>query len=294
MIEKDCPSCGVDMESSICGSCGWDLTTAVVQMSRPPLKSRILAGVWRVLVLGLIVAVPVIGASRLLKVGPGPDLATSLRWIVVGDEGRAAELITLHRAYEIASAAARFAVREFEAPPFDGDWGEVLDPFATMKTRGWIPLLFIGAMTDSAPTSVKEFYEVSMVDGWGHSWQLSTRLIERGADLSSDAEVQNDLSAVLNQSFAVVGIPDFAAAQWMRLELVSSAHDGILNSGDDIRFVSYFPVGFTFHLSGDQQELQNKLDEAYFHGRHFFRYEGARYDLIDARLLAEFRMQSLS
>ncbi len=294
MIEKMCPSCGAEMKASICGSCGWDLTTEVVRMARPPLMSRIWAGVWRILVLGLIVAVPVISATRLLNVGPGPDLATSLRWIVLGDEGRVAELITLHRAHEISSAAARFAVREFEAPPFDGDWGGVLDPFATMNVRGWIPLLFIGAMTDSAPASVKEFYEVSMVDGWGHPWQLSTRLIARGADIISDKEVQTDLSAVLNQSFSVVGKPDFAAAEWMRIELVSSAHDGIFNTGDDIQFISYFPVGFTFHLSGDQQELQQKLDEAYFHGRQFFRYEGAQYDLIDARLLAEFRMEALS
>ena len=294
MIERNCPSCGEQMETSICGACGWDLTTEVVRMARPPLMSRIWAGVWRLLVLGLIVAVPVIGVNRLLKVGPGPDLTTSLSWIVFGNEGRSAELVTLHRAYEISSAAARFAVREFEAPSFDGDWGEVLVPFATMNTRGWIPLLFIGAMTDSAPDSVKEFYEVSTKDGWGHAYQVSTRLIERGGDLGSDEEVQKDIAAVLNRSFAVVAEPDFAAADWLRLELISSGYDGIFETGDDIRFISYLPVGFTFHLSGNQQELQRKLDEAFFLGRHYFRYEGANYDLIDARLLAEFRMISLS
>ncbi len=294
MMERICPSCGEEMTASICGACGWDLTTEVVRMARPPLGARIWAGVWRILVLGLIVAAPVIGVNRLLNVGPGPDLATTLRWITFGDDGRAAELITLHRAFEISSAAARFAVREFEVPPFDGDWDVVLEPFATMNARGWIPLLFIGAMTDSAPTSVKEFYEVKNVDGWGRSWQITTRVIERGHDLASDQEVQTDLAAVLNQSFIVVAEPDFESADWLRLELVSAAYDGAFGTDDDIRFISYLPVGFTFHLSGNQQELQRKLDEAFFRGRHYFRYEGVNNDLIDARLLAEFRMESLS
>jgi hypothetical protein len=35
------------------------------------------------------------------------------------------------------------------------------------------------------------------------------------------------------------------------------------------------------------------LERAYTIGRHFYRIEGSEYDLIDARLLAEYRLTSI-
>ena len=52
-------------------------------------------------------------------------------------------------------------------------------------------------------------------------------------------------------------------------------------------------MGITIRLSRDQEKLQKELERAYTLGRHYFRVEGARWDLIDARLLAEFRLEYL-
>ena len=43
-----------------------------------------------------------------------------------------------------------------------------------------------------------------------------------------------------------------------------------------------------------QQELKRQLDEAFSVGRHYFRFTGNRCDLIDARILAEYRLETLS
>jgi hypothetical protein len=232
----------------------------------------------------------VVGFLRLLATGPGPDLPTTLRWMVRGDDGRAAELTTIHRAFEIASAAARYGVRELEAPSFAAGWGERLAPFATMNARGWIPLVTVGADTDLAPASVKEMYRVREVDGWGRPYRVNDRLLERSETWETDPAVAADLAAGLNLTLFVLGRPELAAADHLRLEIVSAGPDGQLDDGDDLRLISYFPVGFMVAVSADREAIMAKLDEAFFLGRHHFRLEGNHWDLVDARLLAEFRL----
>ena len=130
-----CEACGKDLAegSTICGHCGWDLSTTLARPPRKSLLAQLAAGGWRVVVYGLILLLPIIGFMRLRTTGPGPDLATTLRWMAFGDGGRAAELETIHRMHEIASAASRYSIRENEMPPFDGDWAKVLAPAATAR-----------------------------------------------------------------------------------------------------------------------------------------------------------------
>ena len=125
-----CGSCGADLpeRSTICASCGWDLTAAISAHPRRSMAGLLGSSGWRVLVYGALIVLPILGFARLRDTGPGPDLPTTLRWMASGDDGRAAELITIHRAYEIGAAAARYAVRETEPFLFEGDWQEYSPP----------------------------------------------------------------------------------------------------------------------------------------------------------------------
>ncbi|MBD3872103.1 MAG: hypothetical protein IFK91_04150, partial [Acidobacteria bacterium] len=80
---------------------------------------------------------------------------------------------------------------------------------------------------------------------------------------------------------------------WMRLEMMSAGGDGAFDTSDDIRMISYIQVGHVFRLLYNPDEIQRKIERAYIIGRHYFRIEGSQYDLIDARLLAEYRLTSI-
>ncbi len=291
-----CGSCGASMPASgsLCPVCGWDARVAVVDRPRRSLATVLAGGAWRVLLYGALVVLPLLGFYRFERVGPGPDLATTLRWIVLGDGGRAAALVTLHRAYETGSAAARYALREVEPPPFDGGWADVLAPYSTMNVRGWIPLLFYGADSSLAPSAVREFYEVRTTDGWGRPFRITTRLLPRGDTWRDDPEVVNDLAQGLNATLLSAGRPDFTAAETLRLVMVSAGRDGRFDTADDLSMVSYVPIGMTLHLSEPGEDVRRAIDRAIVTGRHWFRLDGSRWDLIDARLLAEFRLELLS
>jgi hypothetical protein len=291
-----CGGCGqpLDERSTICRNCGWDLTTAVARPPRPSIVGTLRGGAWRVLLYGMLLALPLVGFARFRTTGTGTDLATTLRWMAFGDRGRAAELLTIHRAHEIGAAAARYAVRELEEPPLEVDWEAVLAPYSTIRVRGWMPLLFYGATTDMVPTSVQEFYEIRSRDGWGRPYRVSARPLPRDMDREQDPQVAADLEAGLQLSFFRIEAPPFDTdTDWLRLELGSAGRDGVFETDDDLSLVSYFPVGFTLRLTRRPQELQRELDAAYTRGRHHFRLEGNRWDLIDARLLAEHRLEYL-
>ena len=260
---------------------------------RPSVVDRLRTGGWRVLVYGLLLAMPIIGFFRLRETGPGPDLATTLRWMALGDGGRAGELVTIHRMHEIASAASRYRIRENEVPPFDGDWAALLAPSSTARVRGWIPLVFFGADTSMAPASVREMYEVRAVDGWGRPYRVQARELPRDVPWTEQAEVAAELAAGLQATFFTRDQPDLEHGQWLRLELTSAGRDGHLDTADDLDMVSYIQVGHVFRLLYNPDEVTRRVERAYTIGRHYFRIEGSRYDLIDARLLAEYRLTSI-
>jgi hypothetical protein len=290
-----CEACGKDLSegSTICSHCGWDLSTNLARPARKSLLAQLAAGGWRVVVYGLILLLPIIGFMRLRATGPGPDLATTLRWMAFGDGGRAAELETIHRMHEIATASSRYSIRENEMPPFDGDWARVLAPAATARVRGWIPLVFFGADTQMAPASVRELYEVRSVDGWGHPYRLQVRPMPRREKWTDDPQVVADLTEGLQATFFTRDEPDLGHGGWMRLEITSAGPDGAFDTGDDIRMISYVQVGHVFRLLYDPSQIEREVERAYAIGRHYYRFEGSDYDLIDARLLAEFRLTSI-
>jgi hypothetical protein len=291
-----CGGCGQPLEegTTICRNCGWDLTTAVAKPPRQSILDTLRGGAWRVLLYGALIALPLLGFARFRSTGTGEDLATTLRWMILGDGGRAAELLTIHRAHETAAAAARYAVRELEPPPIEGDWAETLAPYSTIRVRGWMPLLFYGATTDMVPASVQEFFELRLDDGWGRPYRISARPLQRDTDREQDPELRTDLEAGLKSGFYRFEAPPFDPdSDWMRLEIVSVGADGTEGSDDDLRLVSYFPVGFTLRLTRRPQDLEREFDAAFTRGRHYYRIEGSRWDLVDARLLAEHRLEYL-
>jgi hypothetical protein len=290
-----CGSCGADLppRTTICPECGWDLTAAVSSPPRRSLVQQFASGGWRVAVYGVLILLPVLGFARLRDTGPGPDLVTTLRWMAFGDDGRAAELVTIHRMYEIGAAASRYAVREVEAFDFDGDWAAELAPKSTMNVRGWIPLVFFGADTDMAPASVREFYEVRQDDGWGRPYRVETRLIRRDDDWQDDPVVRSDLEAGLQARFFARDEPDFGTGDWLRLELTSAGRDGTFDTGDDLRFISYSLASKPLRMLVDPDLVVQKIERNYIIGPQYFRLEGSSYDLIDARLLAEYRLTSI-
>ncbi len=290
-----CGGCGRDMPEgrTICPHCGWDLSAVLARPPQPSKIQRFVAGGWRIPVYGLLLALPLLGFWRLQQTGPGPDLATTLRWMVFGDGGRSAELVTIHRMHEIASAASRYMVRENEAPPFDGDWAEVLAPSSTARVRGWMPLVFFGADTRMAPASVREMYEVRDVDGWGRPYRVQATLLPRNGALQEMPVVAADLEAGLQSNFFVRDTPDLDHGQWLRLVLESAGRDGDFDTEDDLRMISYIQVGYVFRLLYNPDEVRTAVERAYTMGRHYFRIEGSRWDLFDARLLAEYRLTSI-
>jgi len=290
-----CRSCGADLpeRSTICRLCGWDLSTAVSVPQPRSILQQLGSGGWRVLVYGAIILLPVVGFARLRDTGPGPDLPTTLRWMAGGDNGRAAELVTIHRAHEIGAAVSRYAVRETEPFPFAGDWRDELAPYSTMHIRGWMPLVFFGADSGMAPASVREFYEIREVDGWGRPYRVTTRVIRRGEDWKSDPEVNADLEAGLQARFHTVDRPELGNGDWLRLEVVSAGNDGEIDTDDDLRFISYSLIARPLRLVISPEKVLKQRERDYTIGRQFFRLEGNDYDLIDARLLAEYRLTSL-
>ena len=290
-----CEGCGKKLQagSTICLHCGWDQTTALAQPERPSVVEYLAKGGWRLVVYGLIILLPVLGFMRLRSTGPGPDLATTLRWMALGDGGRAAELETIHRMHEIGSAASRYAVREMELPPFDGDWEEVLARASTARVRGWMPLVFFGADYQMSPASVRELYEVRSVDGWGRPYRISVRPIARNTAAYDDPVVLADLEEGLQATFFTVDQPDFEHGDWVRLLIESAGVDGAFDTDDDLRMITYIRVGQVFRLLYDPSRVQVEIERAYTIGRHYYRIEGSQYDLIDARLLAEYRLTSI-
>ena len=290
-----CGGCGADLpeRSTICAACGWDLSTALSVPPRQSIFQQLSSGGWRLVIYGAIILLPVFGFARLRDTGPGPDLPTTLRWMAFGDDGRAAELVTIHRAHEIGAATSRYAVHEIEAFPFDGDWATKLAPKATMNVRGWMPLVFFGADTDMAPDSVREFYEVREVDGWERPYRVETRIIERGDGWKIDPVVTADLEAGLQARFHTMDRPKLGKGDWLRLELTSAGRDGRFDTDDDLRFISYSLISAPLRMMADPEIVVRKIERDYIIGPQFFRVEGSDYDLIDARLLAEYRLTSL-
>ncbi len=286
-----CPECGAELGGApLCPRCGWDPALE----HRRPRRRRLGPALARAALYGGLAALLAAAWMRWATVGPGPDLPTTLRWLALGDGGRAAELVTLNREYEIARAAARWGLENLEAPSFGPGWAARLEPFSTAAVRGWLPLLFAAADARLAPGSVREMYAIRETDGWGRPFAVRTRPIPRGADPERDPEVAADLAAGLRRSIFRRARTRLAGRDWLRLEIASSGADGRPGTADDVVFVAYVPVSHTFRVGADAERLRRELESAYLQGFHLFRVASSRYDLIAARLLAEHRLEAFT
>jgi hypothetical protein len=122
---------------------------------------------------------------------------------------------------------------------------------------------------------------------------VTTRLIQRGFDWQKDPEINSDLEAGLQAQFHTLDEPDLGSGDWLRLELRSAGRDGVFETADDLRFISYSLASKPLRMLVDPGLVVKKIERDYTLGPQFFRVEGSRYDLIDARLLAEYRLTSL-
>jgi len=294
-VDTACPECGSELRgATICANCGWDSTIALVGPARRSRLESLLSGGWRALVYGALAALVIVAHLHYQESGPASTLAETLRWIALGDDGRSAELLTIHRAHEVAKATARHLVHTMQPPDFAGDWVSQLAPHATMNVRGWMPLLFVLADSQLAPAAVREFFQVRAADGWGRAYRVAIRPVAGSSGPSADPEVARDLGLGLQTSFFRWATPPLDQGAWLRLELVSAGCDGAFDTGDDLHLISYLPAEVTLRLGGAAEDARRSLEQAYVIGEHYYRVEGSRWDLIDARLLAEFRLDIFS
>ncbi len=283
--------CGIPLEGrSICHQCGWD---GVLEHRTRPGRLRPLAWIARLVLSALPVVLLLGGLQRYARTGPGPDLLTTLRWIVSGDDGRAAELATLGRMYEIARAVSRYTLLRLEPPSFEGDWQYQLVPYETAAVRGWYPLLFVMADAKSAPASVRELFAIEPVDGWERPWRIAVLTLGRDEDRSGVPEVTEDLTGGLQSSLFRRGAPDLATGSWLRLRIGSSGPDGRWNTEDDIALIAWIRAERTFRAGTTLQGLEGELKRDFLQGPVFFRITGSRWDLVDTRILGEFRLDLL-
>ena len=102
-----------------------------------------------------------------------------------------------------------------------------------------------------------------------------------------------DLEKGLQATFFTIDRPDLERGEWIRLGIDSAGRDGDFDTDDDLRMISYVRIGHVFRLLYDPKQTQVEIERAYTIGRHYYRIEGSEYDLLDARLLAEYRLTSI-
>ena len=146
---------------------------------------------------------------------------------------------------------------------------------------------------DSAPASVREFFEVRDTDGWGRPYRVETRLIDRSERWAEDPVIAADLNEGLKEDLFRKGEPELGRGDWLRLELTSAGRDGELDTRDDLGFISYSVASAPLQMLVNPDSVVRKIERNYERGPQYFRITGSEYDLIDARLLAEFRLTSL-
>jgi hypothetical protein len=105
--------------------------------------------------------------------------------------------------------------------------------------------------------------------------------------------VFSDIEKGLQATFFTTDLPDLENGEWVRLLVESAGRDGDFDTEDDLRMVSYIRIGHVFRLLYDPSQTRVEVERAYTMGRHWYRIEGSQYDLIDARLLAEYRLTSI-
>jgi hypothetical protein len=264
-----CPSCGTDLPAgeSFCPACGADLSLSS-RTRRDGLGSRWLL-IGAVLAIG---ALAVAGVARIRAVGPGPDLATTLRWILAGDGARRSTLATLARAYETSRAVMRCSLdRDEPCPLASPDWREIAS-YANAAWRGYVPLIQWAVPETDITGRLADLLAVDGRDGWGRPFRV---------DL---APWQQQSTTGFYPDAVGAGPPPPRERTLLHLTLLSAGPDGAFGTADDIRFEALFPGPGA--LQGNIEALkarQREIDR----GRVWRRWSGTSHDLVEARTLAE-------
>jgi predicted nucleic acid-binding Zn ribbon protein len=271
-----CPSCGAEVAvgDSFCPACGADVQMAAVRGRRRRGEVP-----WMVLA-ALLVVVAAIAAlwARFKVTGPGPDLSTTAEWLVLGDRGRVEELATLSRAYETARALDRTCLDRGVPPTLDGiDWTAVA-AYSNASYRGFVSLIQWAAGPDAIRGRLAWLLDVDGRDGWGRPWRAQL------AAWTVTHRPHEFFPGVLD-----AGSPPPADRPLLHLSLVSAGPDGRFDTRDDIVFEALFPAPTPLRIRSEQAVAEH--DAEIERGLVWTRIRGARYDLVDARVLGEFYLE---
>ncbi len=273
-LTVDCPACGAAMAApaSFCRACGADLALAAASGRR---RYRV---PWVSLALLAVVAVAVVaGWRRLQLVGPGPDLPTTLRWVLQGDGDRRPTLATLLRAYETARAVARCCLDNGEPCSLaTAEWPRIAG-YANAAWRGFVPLVQWAAAGSAITGRLADLLAVDGTDGWGRPWQASV------APFPAAGRPAGFYPGALQS-----GSPP-PRRELLHLVLVSGGADGAMGTADDLRFEAVFPAPLPLRL-GDPAARRER-DVAIERGLVWVSWQGTELDLVDGRILAEFYLE---
>ncbi len=270
-----CPACGGEtaLGASYCQRCGADLALAATRR-RSEFRVPWLAA----LLVAVLAAVSVAGWQRFRAVGPGSDLATTLRWIVRGDDQRRPTLGTLLRAFETARAVMRCCLDTGGPCSLERSaWAEVAG-YANAAWRGFVPLVQWAAARPAITGRLGELLTVDGKDGWGTPWRASVAPLPRGAP--ANGYYPGALGA---------GSPPPVGRELWRLVLLSAGPDRRADTPDDIRFEAVFPAPRPIRVgdAASRQERDRELER----GQVWVTWQGTDLDLVDGRILAEFYLE---
>jgi hypothetical protein len=271
-----CPACGGEtpLGESYCQRCGADLALAATRRRaqfRVPWLSALL--------LAAVVAASLAGWQRFRAVGPGTDLATTLRWMVRGDGERRPTLATLLRAFETARAVMRCCLDTGGPCSLEPSaWVEVAG-YSNAAWRGFVPLVQWAAARTAITGRLAELLTVDGKDGWGTPWRASLAPLPRGTPPAGS------YAGALGP-----GPPPPAGRELWRLVLLSAGADRRADTGDDIRFEAIFPAPRPIRL-GDVTSAQERARELE-RGQVWVSWQGTDLDLVDGRILAEFYLEA--
>jgi hypothetical protein len=230
-------------------------------------------------ILVLVATATAVGWQRFRTVGPGPDLGTTVDWMLHGDGQRRPTLATLMRGYETSRAVMRFCIDNGEPCSFDEkEWPEIAR-YSNALWRGFVPLVQWAASSSSIVGRLADLLAVDGKDGWGEAWKATI------VPLPVGTSPEDFYPGALRSGSP----PPDGRALW-RLDLVSAGSDRLPGTADDLRFEAVFPAPRPIRL-GDpafHREREVELER----GQVWVRWSGTELDLVDGRALAEFYLES--
>lgn len=277
-VSVPCPACGRDVTAreAFCPACGADLGVAALRGAPSGGGAP-----WALFVVLVLVAAGIVALwQRFRAVGPGPDLSTTARWLVLGDGGRRAQLATLSRAYETARAVARLTLDRGAPASLDEVGWRTIQSYSNADYRGFVSLVVWAADASAVRGRLAWMLAVDGRDGWGRPWRSTlTRWPGSGAP---DGFFPGVVAA---------GAAPPRGRALFRLTLVSAGPDARFDTPDDLTLDAVFPAPRPVPI-GDPA-LEHRREEEIERGQVWVRVSGSDYDLIDARLLSEFYLTSV-